>query len=74
MNGSCRDLRSQMDSEEIAKAFSALVSGGKYGYRTIIERKREPLKCSGCTKVLLGEEKFCPECGTKVVLPIAVKN
>ncbi|MBI5148641.1 hypothetical protein HZA33_03095 [Candidatus Pacearchaeota archaeon] len=72
--GSCRDLRKYLDDEATAAAFSKLVSGGKYGYKTIIERKKEPLKCKGCQKILEGEEKFCPECGTKVELPQTQQN
>lgn len=60
------DLRDQMNSAAVENAFSALVSGGKMGYKTVIERKVEPKKCPGCNIVLRGEEKFCPECGTKI--------
>jgi len=63
---SCRDLRSLHDSDEIAKAFSKLVSGGKAGYKTIIEKTRPTPKCSSCGQTLLGDEKFCPECGNKL--------
>ena len=65
-NGSCRDLRKYIDDEATYAAFSRLVSGGKAGYKTIIERKKEPLRCKNCSKILEGEEKFCPECGTKI--------
>jgi rRNA maturation endonuclease Nob1 len=66
---SSRDLRDQMNSDAVADAFSFLVSG-KRGYKTIIERKVEPLKCTGCN-VLIGDNvKFCSECGTKVILPL----
>ena len=64
-----RDLRDQMNSEAVAEAFGFLLSGKK-GYKTIIERKVEPVKCSGCTIVLQDNVKFCPECGTKVILPV----
>ena len=64
--GSCRDLRDQMNSEAVADAFSALVSGKKFGYKTIIERKKDISRCSGCSKMLSGEERFCPDCGFKV--------
>ena len=63
-----RDLRDQMNNEAVANAFSKLVSGGKLGYKTIIERKKDIPKCPGCTRILDGEEKFCPECGAKVNL------
>ena len=64
--GSCRDLRSLHDSEDINKAFSKLVSGGKAGYKTVIEKDKPTPKCSACDQVLLGDEKFCPECGMKL--------
>jgi len=67
--GSCIDLRKFQDPKIIEDAFSKIVSGGKYGYKTVIERKVEPVKCSSCSKVLDGNEKFCPECGTKTSFP-----
>ncbi|PIN88838.1 hypothetical protein COU60_05435 [Candidatus Pacearchaeota archaeon CG10_big_fil_rev_8_21_14_0_10_34_76] len=66
MSGSCRDLRDQMDNESVLDAFSALVSGGRPGYKTIIEKKVEVKKCSECLFILGGNEKFCPECGEKL--------
>ncbi len=63
-----RDLREQMNSDAVAEAFGFLLSGKK-GYKTVIERKVEPLRCVGCTVVLADNVKFCPECGTKVILP-----
>ena len=59
------DLRSFQDSDAVAAAFSKLVSGGKSGYRTIIEKSKPTIKCNSCKKMLEGTEKFCPECGTK---------
>lgn len=64
-----RDLRDQMNSDAVAEAFGFLLSGKK-GYKTVIERKVEPIRCSGCQIVLQDNVKFCPECGTKVTLPI----
>ncbi len=61
-----RDLRDQMNSDAVADAFSFLVSG-KRGYKAVIERKVEPVRCGGCSVVLKGEEKFCSECGFKIV-------
>ena len=64
--GSCRDLREQMVNPDVHDAFAALISGKK-GYKTVIERKVEPKKCSSCASILNGDEKFCPECGNKLV-------
>lgn len=64
--GSCIDLRKFQTPESIEDAFAKLVSGGKYGYKTVIEKKVEPIKCVSCGKILEGIEKFCPECGTKL--------
>ena len=55
-----------MNSDAVADAFSFLVSG-KRGYKAVIERKVEPVRCGGCSVVLKGEEKFCSECGTKTL-------
>lgn len=61
-----RDLRDLQESDAVLKAFSALVSGGKYGYKTIIQKDKKKPVCPGCNKYLSGDEKFCPECGTNV--------
>ncbi len=63
---SCRDLRHLHDSQEVVSAFSKLVSGGKAGYKTVIEKTKPTPKCTSCGATLLGDEKFCPECGTKL--------
>ena len=54
-----------MNNQSTFDAFSRLVSGGKAGYKTIIETKKEVPTCSKCGRELTGEEKFCPECGEK---------
>ena len=59
------DLRKFQDPTSIEAAFSALVSGKKSGYKAIIERKKDLPKCSGCKRIMEGDEKFCSECGTK---------
>lgn len=64
-----RDLREQMNSDAVAEAFGFLLSGKK-GYKTVIERKVEPLRCYGCDVILQEGVKFCSECGTKVILPV----
>jgi Zn finger protein HypA/HybF involved in hydrogenase expression len=63
---SCLDLRSLQNSEAIQDIYSQIVSGKK-GYKAVIERKKEPIRCSNddCRLILEGSEKFCPECGTK---------
>lgn len=65
MSGSCLDLRQYQDSSEMSAIIGKLVSG-KSGYKAVIEKKKEVIKCSQCGKILEGTEKFCPECGNKV--------
>lgn len=68
--GSCIDLRKYQDSTSIEDAFSALVSGKRTGYKTVIERKKIPPKCIKCGRIGSEETKFCPDCGGKMVLPL----
>ena len=68
--GSNIDLRKYEDAEAIENAFSALVSGKKAGYKTVIERKKPTPKCSKCGKHGKEEEKFCSECGGKMITPL----
>ena len=63
MSASNRDISHLQETDSIQDAFSALVSGGKSGYKTIIEKKTEFVKCDVCGQHLEGGEKFCPECG-----------
>ncbi len=62
-----RDLRSLNDSPEVADAFSKLVSGGRSNYKTVIEKTKPTPRCDACGSVLEGKEKFCPECGKKLI-------
>lgn len=62
---SCLDLSKYINNQSTFDAFSKLVSGGKAGYKAIIERKKEVPTCKKCGKELEGIEKFCPECGEK---------
>lgn len=63
--GGCRDLRPYMNDPKVMEAFGKLISG-KSGYKPVIERRQEPLICPNCRLPLTGDEKFCPECGTKI--------
>jgi len=63
--GGCRDLRQYINDPKVIEIFGRLISG-KQGYIPIIEKRQEPLVCSNCNHQLIGDEKFCPECGTKV--------
>ena len=62
-----RDLRKLQEGNVIEDAFSKLVSGGKAGFKTIIE-KREPIYCSNesCKRELEPHQKFCPGCGANI--------
>ena len=72
--GGCRDLRSLQENDKVNDAFSRLVSGGKYGYKTVIEKKVIEKRCAGCHSKLEGNEKFCPNCGQKTELQIAAEK
>jgi len=67
--GSNIDLRKYQDSDAIVDAFSKIVSG-KMGYKTIIEKKKIPPKCIKCGRGGDNEQKFCPQCGGKMVVPM----
>lgn len=62
--GSCRDLRHLQENQDVANAFGKLISG-RSGYKPVIEKSKPVVRCSGCGMILNGDEKFCPECGTK---------
>jgi len=64
-SGGCRDLRQYMNDPKVLSAFGKLVSG-RSGYTPVVEKRVDQLICAGCGLHLMGEEKFCPECGTKV--------
>ncbi|MFH1710825.1 MAG: zinc ribbon domain-containing protein [Nanoarchaeota archaeon] len=68
--GSCIDLRKYQDPSNIEDAFAQLVSGGKAGYKTVIEKKKVPSRCSGCGRGGDPEQKFCSQCGGKMIIPI----
>ena len=68
--GSNIDLRKYQNPDSIQDAFSKIVSGGKLGYKAIIERKKVPPKCSKCGRGGDEDQKFCPQCGGKMVVPL----
>jgi RNA polymerase subunit RPABC4/transcription elongation factor Spt4 len=68
--GSCIDLRKFQNGDTIQDAFSKIVSGGKYGYKTVLERKVIPPKCTNCGRGGDEDQKFCPMCGGKMVVPM----
>jgi predicted nucleic acid-binding Zn ribbon protein len=68
--GSCIDLRKYQNPNALEDAFAKLVSGGKYGYKTVIEKKQVHPKCIGCGRGGDMEQKFCPQCGGKMVTPL----
>lgn len=67
--GSCIDLRKYQKSEAVLDAFSKVVSG-KSGYKSVIERKKILPKCSKCGRGGDDGQKFCPQCGGKMVVPL----
>lgn len=68
--GSCIDLRKYQDADSIADAYSKIVSGGKMGYRAVLERKKIPPKCVKCGRGGDDGQKFCPQCGGAMKVPM----
>jgi len=52
-------------NKDFGDAFSKIVSGGKYGYKAVIETRQVVIQCKGCYTVLEPSMKFCHECGLK---------
>jgi hypothetical protein len=67
-SGGCRDLRKYMNDPKTLEIFGQLISGRK-GYIPVQEKRIEIVYCKGCRRQMNEEEKFCPECGTKVEKP-----
>jgi predicted amidophosphoribosyltransferase len=67
--GSCIDLRKYQKPDAIQDAFSKIVSG-KSGYKAVIERKKVPPKCTKCGRGGEETQKFCNQCGGKMVVPL----
>jgi predicted amidophosphoribosyltransferase len=71
--GSCLDLTKYQngdDAQKVEDAFAKIVSGGKMGYKTVIEKKKIPPKCANCGRGGDDGQKFCSQCGGKMVVPI----
>ena len=52
-------------SDAFVDIFSKVVSGGKAGYKTVVQVKPITTKCKSCGAVLDEKQKFCHECGAK---------
>ncbi len=59
----------QRDEDSIQEIFGKLVSGRK-GYKAVIETKKIPPKCVKCSRGGDPEQKFCPECGGQMKVPL----
>jgi hypothetical protein len=68
--GSCLDLRKYQDGSAIQDAYSKIVSGGKFGYKSLLERKQVLPKCVQCGRGGDNGQKFCPQCGGKMAVPM----
>jgi rRNA maturation endonuclease Nob1 len=67
--GSNIDLRKYEDGTAIQDIYSKIVSG-KSGYKAVIERRKPTPKCTKCGRGGDPEQKFCPQCGGKMMVPI----
>lgn len=57
-------------TDAFSDAFSKIVSGGRSGYKAVIEKKQVIIQCKHCYTVLENHMKFCFECGNKAEKPI----
>lgn len=69
-NHDLRGFQSGKGAASIADAFAKIVSGGKPGYKTVIEKRTIPPKCEKCGRGGDPNQKFCPQCGGKMVVPM----
>jgi rRNA maturation endonuclease Nob1 len=67
--GSNIDLRKYQNPDSIQDAFSRVVSG-KSGYKAVIERKKISPRCVKCGRGGDDGQKFCPQCGGKMKIPL----
>lgn len=67
--GSCLDLRKLQNNMDVQDAYSMLVSGKK-GYKAVIEKRKIPPKCTKCGRGGDEGQKFCPQCGGEMKIPI----
>ncbi|UCD20759.1 MAG: hypothetical protein JSW08_03225 [archaeon] len=52
-----------MNDPKVVQAFGKILTGRSH-YTPVIETR--PPECPNCKVTLTGDEKFCPECGTKI--------
>jgi len=55
-----------MNDPSFQDALGKLFSG-KSGYKPVIETKQVIIKCKNCGKIVEDAQKFCDECGTKII-------
>ena len=59
-------MEEMQKNDTVLDAYSRIVSGGKSGYKAVIEKKKITLRCKSCSTILEDNQKFCHECGMKV--------
>ena len=67
--GSCIDLRKYQENAAIQDAFSKIVSG-RPGYKAVMEKRVIPPKCVKCGRGGDPDQKFCPQCGGQMKIPL----
>ena len=64
-----RNFQSGKGARAVEDAFARVVSGGKIGYKTVIEKKTISPKCDKCGRGGDSGQKFCPQCGASLFCP-----
>lgn len=62
-------MEEMQKNDAVLDAYSRIVSGGRSGYRAVIEKKQIIIRCKNCSTILDNGQKFCSECGTKAEMP-----
>ncbi len=65
-----REQEEMQKNDAVLDAFSLLVSGGRSGYKSVIEKKPILYFCRNCNNQIGKSQKFCDECGHKNDDPI----
>ncbi len=62
-----RKFQTEGDDHNKIKSIMGKILSGRDGYEAVVETKTVEKRCPECNWALEGGEKFCPECGEKLL-------